>query len=64
MVWYVFRGIWNVPYTSGVHLIKGEKLKLLPEDPYSAGDLFPPQDYDVAFAYHARKYVSFHNTVC
>ncbi|XP_067945709.1 multifunctional procollagen lysine hydroxylase and glycosyltransferase LH3-like [Watersipora subatra] len=55
IVSYEQMGIWNVPYTSGVQLIKGRKLSLLPAEPYSAGDLFPPQDYDVAFAYQARK---------
>lgn len=40
-----------------MQLIKGSKLKLLPENPYTAGNMFPPEDYDVAFSYHARKHV-------
>lgn len=50
-----------MPYTSGLQLIKASKLSLLPENPYKVGDMFPPQDYDVAFAYNARKHVSIHS---
>lgn len=53
-VWYVFRGLWNVPYISGCYLINGTVLRNAEMRPdYSYRNL----DYDMAFCEDMRKKV-------
>ena len=59
MITYIFSGLWNVPYVSGIMLIKGDKLPML-RGAYSHDELDP----DMAICKHMREKVNKGTVIC
>ena len=61
-LWFVFRGMWNVPYVTGCYLINGTLIRQPKTKPsYVYNDL----DADMAFCTNMREKVSMDNlTLC